>query len=96
MTNAPPADVPGQRTVIDRRKVADRLAVIRDGKSLAIEARQILGEALAEGRSDIERRLASEPGNGRAKARRLTAFSMIRLSGLAGISSASGTSAWPR
>ena len=53
--------VPNQRAIIDRRSVAGRMAP-------ATGASAILREALAEGRSEIERRLADEPGDGRGAA----------------------------
>ncbi len=66
-------EVPDQRSILDRRAVADRLASIRVPKSLATDARLIIGESLTHGRGEIERRLAQEPGNGRAAAQ-ATAF----------------------
>src|SRR5206468_7612482 len=73
MPHGQPIDVPGQRSIIDRRSVADRLAALQAGKSLSADAGQILGDALASGRLEIERRFAAEPGNGRAAAQ-ATAF----------------------
>ncbi|MEO6581870.1 MAG: hypothetical protein ABIN68_03565, partial [Sphingomicrobium sp.] len=58
-----------RRAVIDRRGLADRIA----GKRKPTEITQILTEALASGREEIARRLAQEPGRGRAAAR-ATAF----------------------
>ena len=64
--------IPNQRAIIDRRSVADRMAAIGGGGATE-EVSGILRQALVEGRAEIERRLASEPGNGRAAAR-ATAF----------------------
>ena len=60
--------LPEQRAIIDRRAIADRLADLRPGKSFNAGASSILDQALAEGRAEIARRLAAEPGNGRAAA----------------------------
>jgi [protein-PII] uridylyltransferase len=65
--------MPGQRAIIDRRAVADSLASLRTCNKLAAQACEILAEALATGRAEIARRLADEPGNGRAAAQ-ATAF----------------------
>jgi len=70
-----------QRAIIDRRAIADRLQGLRSGKKLAGEAVAILRAALDQGRSEIARRLAIEPGNGRAAAQG-TAFlhdQLVRL-----------------
>jgi len=70
-----------QRAIIDRRAVADRLAALRSGKSLAPEATSILRNALEYGRAAIAMRLDKEPGNGRAAAQ-ATAFlhdQLVRL-----------------
>jgi [protein-PII] uridylyltransferase len=48
--------VPGQREIVDRRSVAERLAAA--GRS---EAAAILKEALAQGRAEVARRLAEKP-----------------------------------
>jgi [protein-PII] uridylyltransferase len=56
------------RTIIDRRALADRLAGLRRGKSLTVEAAGILRGALEYGRAEIAKRLIEEPGNGRAVA----------------------------
>ncbi len=70
-----------QRTIIDRRAVADRLHGLRNGKKLTAEGTSILRDALHSGRTEIARRLAEEPGNGRAAAQ-ATAFlhdQLVRL-----------------
>ena len=75
-------EIDNQRAIIDRRAVADRLAVIRPGKKGSSEAGSILREALDHGRAQIAARLEREPGNGRAAAR-ATAFlhdQLVRLS----------------
>ena len=61
-----------QRAIIDRRAVADRLTDLR-GKRVEKHACEILAKALAAGRAEVTRRLATEPGNGRAAAQ-ATAF----------------------
>ena len=58
-----------RRAVIDRRTLADRIAGVRPGKRQPGEISGILAEALASGREEIARRLAAEPGRGRAAAR---------------------------
>src|SRR4051812_18946936 len=74
--------LPDQRAIIDRRVIADRLAGIRPGKAQGKDdARKLLAEALAGGRKEVARRLAEEPGNGRAAAQ-ATAFlhdQLVRL-----------------
>jgi len=74
--------LPEQRAIIDRRAIADRLASLRPGKKSAVEAAQILSEALGEGRAEIVRRLSAEPGNGRAAALATTFLhdQIVRLS----------------
>jgi len=57
-----------QRAIIDRRAVADRLSALNAGKDLLVSGSAILAEALGSGRAEIGRRLAAEPGNGRAAA----------------------------
>jgi len=64
--------LPDQRAIIDRRAVADRLTDLR-GKRVEKHACEILAKALAAGRAEVTRRLATEPGNGRAAAQ-ATAF----------------------
>ena len=61
-------EVDHRRAIIDRRALADRLAGLRDGKSLNAEAAAILRGALEYGRAEIAKRLTEEPGNGRAAA----------------------------
>ena len=60
--------LPDQRAIIDRRAVADRLAGLPAGEAQSGLACEVLAEALAEGRKEVARRLAEEPGNGRASA----------------------------
>ena len=74
--------LPQQRSIIDRRQVAAQLAALSSGKKLAAQASEVLCEALTSGREEIARRLAEEPGNGRAAAQ-ATAFlhdQIVRLS----------------
>jgi [protein-PII] uridylyltransferase len=66
-------DVENRRAIVDRRALADRLSGLRPGKKLASEAASILLEALGAGRAEVARRLADEPGRGRAAAK-ATAF----------------------
>ena len=61
-------EVDHQRAIIDRRALAERLAALRVGKSLNAEAAALLRGALEYGRAEIAKRLAQEPGNGRAAA----------------------------
>jgi len=73
--------LPGQRAIIDRRAVADRLSGLKSGKQLTAEACTILRGALEYGRAEIAKRLADEPGNGRDAAQ-ATAFlhdQLVRL-----------------
>ncbi|HET9812302.1 MAG TPA: [protein-PII] uridylyltransferase [Sphingomicrobium sp.] len=62
-----------QRAIVDRRALSERLLRLAAGKRRQRDAVRILGEALAAGREEIARRLAAEPGNGRAAAH-ATAF----------------------
>ena len=75
--NAPaPASIFDQRAIIDRRAIAERIRA-----SAPAEISQILARALADGRQEVARRLADEPGRGRAAAR-ATAFlhdQLVRL-----------------
>src|SRR4051794_24322519 len=74
-------NVDHRRAIIDRRALSDRLATLRGGKSLTVEAAAILRGALEYGRAEIAKRLAEEPGNGRSAAR-ATAFlhdQLVRL-----------------
>jgi [protein-PII] uridylyltransferase len=69
-------DIDHRRAIIDRRAVADRLGAAPNTDAVAI-----LAEALASGREEVARRLAEQPGNGRATAR-ATAFlcdQLVRL-----------------
>jgi [protein-PII] uridylyltransferase len=75
------ADIDDRRSIIDRRAVADGLAALRGGQKLNAEATAILRGALEHGRAEIAKRLAEEPGNGRAAAQ-ATAFlhdQLVRL-----------------
>src|SRR5687767_2141406 len=66
-----------QRTIVDRRTVAERLAGVNDES----EAGAVLRDALEAGRAEIARRLAAEPSDGRAAAS-ATAFlhdQLVRL-----------------
>jgi [protein-PII] uridylyltransferase len=65
-------DVDNQRAIIDRRAIADRIAALR-GRKLKSDASAILLDALAAGRAEIARRIAHDPGRGRAAARATTA-----------------------
>ena len=74
-------DVDHQRSIIDRRVIADRLAALPSGKKSHGEAGAILRGALEYGRAEIAKRLTQEPGNGRAAAQ-ATAFlhdQLVRL-----------------
>ena len=53
-----------RRSIIDRRAVAERLLALPD-RGLQRAATGILKESLEEGRTEIARRLAAEPGRGR-------------------------------
>ena len=75
------SDVENRRAIIDRRAIAGRLEAVRAGKKVTAEAAAVLRSALEYGRADIARRLAEEPGNGRAAAQ-ATAFlhdQLVRL-----------------
>ena len=61
-------DVDNRRAIVDRRAVHDRIAALKPGKKLNAEVAAILAQALTAGRDEIARRLAAEPGNGRAAA----------------------------
>ena len=61
--------VQDRRAIIDRRGLAERIAVLRPGKRKDEEVSSILAEALAKGREEIARRLSEEPGRGRSAAR---------------------------
>jgi [protein-PII] uridylyltransferase len=74
-------EVDHRREIIDRRALADRLSALRSGKALRGEATAIIRGALKYGRAVIAKRLAEEPGNGRAAAQG-TAFlhdQLVRL-----------------
>jgi [protein-PII] uridylyltransferase len=66
-------EIDNQRAIVDRRRVADALRDLKPGKCLRRDGTAILRGALEEGRAEIARRLAQQPGNGRAAAR-ATAF----------------------
>ena len=74
-------EVDHQRAIIDRRVLADRLSALRGGKTLTAEAAAILRGALEYGRAEIAKRLAEEPGNGRAAAQAMAFLhdQLIRL-----------------
>jgi [protein-PII] uridylyltransferase len=72
--------LPEQRAIIDRRALADRLRGL-PSKRQAAEAAAVLRGALESGRAEVAKRLAREPGNGRAAAQ-ATAFlhdQLVRL-----------------
>src|SRR3954453_2202269 len=66
-------DVENRRAIIDRRAIADGLSGLHAGKKLNGGAAAILRVALEYGRAEVAKRLAEEPGNGRAAAQ-ATAF----------------------
>ena len=66
-------DIDNRRAIIDRRSVGDRLATLPADANQAGDAGAILRRALEQGRAEVAKRLALEPGNGRAAAR-ATAF----------------------
>src|SRR5215208_5045380 len=75
-----PLDIDNRRAIIDRRAIAERLAGLST-KRLDNAVSAILSEALADGRAEIARRLADEPGRGRSAAH-ATAFlhdQLVRL-----------------
>ena len=53
-----------RRAIIDRRAIADQFAVLTKAE-LQGDATRLLGSALDQGREEIARRLAAEPGRGR-------------------------------
>jgi len=65
--------VPNQRTIIDRRSLADRLAAL-DGDDTRLHATGLLKEALSDGRAEIARRLEEKPYQGSETA---TAYSFL-------------------
>ena len=73
MSTAKPSATADQRAIVDRRPLADRIQALKAGKRLNREVTEILKAALAGGRAEIARRLAEEPGDGRAAAQ-ATAF----------------------
>ena len=57
--------LPSRRAIVDRRKLADRLAALPDDPALLKpEATQLLKQALDAGRAEIARRLAEHPARG--------------------------------
>ena len=56
---------PSQRAIIDRRNFADAIAALPD-RGLPEAATALLRNALEAGRAEISRRLAEQPGEGRA------------------------------
>jgi [protein-PII] uridylyltransferase len=74
-------EVDNRRAIIDRRGIAQRLAGLSSGHRLPADAAAVLREALQQGRDEIAKRLAQEPGRGRAAAQ-ATAFlhdQLVRL-----------------
>src|SRR5213075_2116721 len=69
MTSAKPDSLADQRAIIDRRLIADRIQALRPGRKLSREVTGLLRSALDDGRAEIARRLAEQPGEGRAAAR---------------------------
>ena len=57
-----------RRAIIDRRLIADTLAVVPDGPDLNRDVCRLLAHAIDAGRGEIARRLAAEPGRGRIAA----------------------------
>src|SRR4051812_19997151 len=81
MPSGRPGSLNDQRAIIDRRLITDRIQQLRPGRNHNRDATGILRSALAEGRQEIARRLAAQPGEGRAAAQ-ATAFlhdQMVRL-----------------
>jgi [protein-PII] uridylyltransferase len=68
-----PAVIPDPRAIVDRRAVADRILDLKPDGGLLPQATRLLTETLATGQAEVARRLALEPGNGRAAAQ-ATAF----------------------
>ncbi|AIT06796.1 protein-PII uridylyltransferase [Sphingomonas taxi] len=57
--------LPNRRAIVDRRALAEQIAAIdATGIALRTQATAILKEALAEGRAEIQRRLATHPSRG--------------------------------
>ena len=57
--------LPNRRAIVDRRALAERIAAIdAEGMALRTQATAILKDALAEGRAEIQRRLATHPSRG--------------------------------
>src|SRR5436189_671207 len=62
-----------QRAILDRRALSDRIHPLPPGKRLNREVTDLLRTDLFQGRDEIARRLAAQPGDGRAAAQ-ATAF----------------------
>ncbi|UUL81646.1 [protein-PII] uridylyltransferase [Sphingomonas qomolangmaensis] len=60
------ATLPNRRAIIDRRILADRLAIVEAGDPIALRqaASAILKDALDAGRAEVERRFAEHPTRG--------------------------------
>jgi [protein-PII] uridylyltransferase len=74
-------DIDNRRAIIDRRALGDRIAGMGSGKRRDADLGRALSQALASGRAEIAKRLAGEPGRGRAAAH-ATAFlhdQLVRL-----------------
>ena len=57
--------IPNRRAIIDRRALAERIAAIDAADApLRAQATQLLKAALADGRTEIQRRLAAHPSRG--------------------------------
>ena len=59
--------IPGRRAIIDRRTVAEQLQDL-SAAGLRDDATAVLQAALAQGREEVARRFALEPGRGRVVA----------------------------
>ncbi|GGO94290.1 UTP--GlnB (protein PII) uridylyltransferase GlnD [Stakelama pacifica] len=64
------ASIPNRRAIIDRRALAERLSALegRDIPKLRLAAALVLKDAIADGRSEIEKRLRAKPSAGLATA----------------------------
>jgi [protein-PII] uridylyltransferase len=58
-----------RRAIIDRRSVSDTIASLSSGSGSKQDITGVLRQALIDGRREVERRLAAEPGAGRTAAR---------------------------
>ena len=77
-----PAQIDHRRAIIDRRSIIERLEALPGGKIRTAEATAVLRSALEYGRAEIAKRLAQEPGAGRAAAQ-ATAYLHDQLARLA-------------